>query len=823
MSKYICIHGHFYQPPRENAWLEQVERQDSAYPYHDWNQRITGECYAQNASARILSGNKIRNIISNYAHISFNFGPTLLLWMEQNDPEIYQAILSSDKSSQEHFSGHGAALAQCYNHMIMPLANERDQRTQVIWGIKDFLYRFGRYPEGMWLPETAADTATLEALADQGIKFTILSPRQAKAVRVIGKDEWTTLGDSEINTREPYLCHLPSGNTIHIFFYDGWVSKAVAFEGLLNNGEYFAAQLMKGFEDGGENNQLVNVATDGETYGHHHKKGDMALAYCLKCLHEKKMATLTIYAEYLEKFPPRREVKIHENSSWSCIHGVERWRSDCGCCSGYQGHWNQKWRAPLRGALEWLRDNLAQIYEEQMKPFVNDPWQTRDAYIDVVLNRSPKTIEEFCVRHLKEGVPVESVRQTMLKSLEMQRHAMFMFTSCGWFFDEVSGIETVQVLQYAARAIQLAEELSSIALEKTFLHLLERVPSNIPEYGNASAVYMKFVKPGVLDLKRVGAHYAISSLIKNYTRETDIYCYKVSHKQFKRLRLGGQQIVYGRVIISSKITSESEDLYFAFLHLGDHNIIGGIKTVTDPRLVDELQVLLTDYFERSDIATTIELIKSHFRDHSYSIWHLFKDEQKKLLDYVYKGSIEQIESSLRHITDKHYPIIQVSRRLGLPIPMLLAETGRITLNYDLTKRLKASLIDCSRIAELIRHAHAWQLSIDRTTIAFLVHNRIDELMVDFAVNPESPKMLLVLRDLIESVAPLNLELAPRKAQNILFFTRPELIGQKQEAARRGDPEAEKWIKAYIAVCEYLHVERFSHADSPVHIQDTIQS
>ena len=335
MEKYVCIHGHFYQPPRENPWLEEVELQDSAYPYHDWNEKITDECYRQNAASRILGPDKkIIDIVSNYLSISFDFGPTLLSWLQYHSPDVYQSVIDADKKSMKIFSGHGCAIAQAYNHIIMPLANSRDKRTQVIWGIRDFEYHFGRKPEGMWLPETSADLETLDICADNGIKFTILSPHQARRFRKIGTENWTNIEREKIDTTQPYLCRLPSGRTINLFFYHGPTANEVAGGRLLQNGEVFARKLAWIFNQNEGEPQLAHIAVDGETFGHHHSFSDMALAYCLHYTKTKNLAKITIYGEYLEKFPSALEVDIYENSSWSCSHGVERWRSNCGCCYG---------------------------------------------------------------------------------------------------------------------------------------------------------------------------------------------------------------------------------------------------------------------------------------------------------------------------------------------------------------------------------------------------------------------------------------------------------------------------------------------------------
>ncbi|MGH9674513.1 MAG: DUF3536 domain-containing protein, partial [Bryobacteraceae bacterium] len=442
MERYVCIHGHFYQPPRENPWLEAIELQDSAYPYHDWNERITAECYAPNGASRILdSEDRIRRIVNNYSKISFNFGPTLLAWIGQECPLLYQSILAADRESSERFSGHGSAMAQVYNHMILPLANARDKRTQVLWGIRDFEHRFRRRPEGLWLAETAVDLETLDLLAEMGIRFTILSPHQASRVRAAGGRAWKDVSGGRIDPTTAYRIRLPSRRSLALFFYDGPISKAAAFENLLDRGDHLAQRLCTVFSDTRTWPQLAHIATDGETYGHHRRHADMALAYALHHLEANSLATLTNYGEFLEKHQPTQEVQILEKSSWSCIHGVERWKSNCGCTSGTHTGWHQNWRAPLREALDWLRDRLAERFEQEAPAILRKPWQARNAYIEVILDRSPETIGRFFDCHSSRPLRPEE-RMRALKMLELQRHAMLMYTSCGWFFDELSGIET---------------------------------------------------------------------------------------------------------------------------------------------------------------------------------------------------------------------------------------------------------------------------------------------------------------------------------------------------------------------------------------------
>lgn len=504
-EKFVCIHGHFYQPPRENAWTERVDRQPSAAPFHDWNERIDRECYLPNAVARIQNHEDfIIDLVNNYEQISFNFGPTLLSWMEINAITTYQKILEADKVSAQKFGGHGNAIAQVYSHLIMPLTNDRDRETQVIWGIQDFEYRFRRKPEGMWLAETAVDTTTLEILAKHGIRFTILAPGQARAVRPVGDHHWQPIHPDGLETRRPYWCQLPSGKKIALFFYNGAVAHDVAFNGVLHSGKEFSSRLLSSFSAERTENQLVHIATDGETYGHHHRFGEMALADCLLEIKKAGEVQITNYGQFLEKYPPTWEVLIHENTSWSCAHGVERWRANCGCHAGGQPGWTQIWRAPLRQTLDWLRDQLASISEQESRGLLGDVWSARNDFIRVVLDRKLTTEDAFLHSHAVKPIN-EAEKTKCLKIMEMQRHAMQMYTSCGWFFNEISGIETIQILQYAYRAIVLAKEVSGVDLKEVFLKKLEAIPSN--KYPNARVVVEHFVLEHTQNSERFEVKY----------------------------------------------------------------------------------------------------------------------------------------------------------------------------------------------------------------------------------------------------------------------------------------------------------------------------
>lgn len=492
MSNYVCIHGHFYQPPRENPFTGEVPVQPTAAPWHDWNARITEESYAANARARILGGDgEVLREIDNYQRISFDFGPTLLSWLEQGDPDTYRAVIDADVASALRFGGHGSAMAQAYNHAILPLSNTRDKVTQVRWGIADFRHRFGRDPEGMWLPETAVDMESLDVLAREGIRFTILSPYQAAGVES-DDGSWAEVRDGSIDTRSPYRVDLGEGRTIAIFFYDGPLSREIAFDGLLEDGNALAGRLLGSIGEPGEDPRLAHVATDGETYGHHHRHGEMALAVSLEAIDASPDASLTNYSEYLAAHPPRREVAIAEDTSWSCAHGVERWRADCGCKTGREPTGHQRWREPLRSALDWLRDELTGPFEDLGGEWLADPWQARDDYISIVLGGPT---DPFIDEHARPGVDTEG-RRRALGLLEIQEHAMLMYTSCGWFFDDISGLEAVFVLRHAGRVCELARDVIGVDLEPELMARLERAPSNLEDV-DGRVVYEREVSPFV--------------------------------------------------------------------------------------------------------------------------------------------------------------------------------------------------------------------------------------------------------------------------------------------------------------------------------------
>ena len=808
MERYVCIHGHFYQPPRENPWLEAIELQVSAYPYHDWNERITAECYEPNASSRILDEEgRIVMIVNNYAHVSSNVGPTLLSWMEYKAPSVYQAIVDVDGESQGERSGHGNALAQPYNHLIMPLANGRDKHTQALWGIRDFEHRFGRRPEGMWLPETAVDLETLEVLSELGIRFTILAPHQAGRVRPMAGGDWQDVGGGTIDPSMPYELRLPSGRSMALFFYNESIARAVAFEGLLSSGDAFARRIEGAFSGENERPQLVHIATDGETYGHHHRHGDMALAYALHSIESHDIARITNYAEYLDRYPPTHEVEIVENTSWSCTHGVERWRSNCGCNAGRNPRWNQAWREPLRRAMDWLRDQLAPRFEEKGKGLLKDPWAARDDYIWVILDRSPESVERFLGEHaarpLNEAEKIEA-----LKLLELQRQAMLMFTSCGWFFDELSGLETVQVIQYAGRAIQLATELFGDDIEEGFLKLLEEASSNIRAYGNGRRIYERFVRPAMVDLPKVAAHWAVNSLFEGYNEQARAYCYVLDIDDYVLREAGRVRLAMGRVHVSSEITHESADLCFGLLHFGDHNLSGGVRAYQGDDAYRAMVHEVQEVFDVADFPEVVRLIDRHFGSSSYSLRNLFRDEQRKALEYILESTLSDIEAVYRGVFDQNCPLMRFLADLGQPLPRAFRAAAEFILNIDLRRAFEEEDPDIDRVSALLDSAEMWQVEMDTAGLGYALEHTIERLSQELLAQPTELALLQRLAGVVGMAQSLPfdpLEVDFAKAQNAYYRVLQSTYPQVRDGAERVGEEAEAWLSLFRELGERLSV------------------
>jgi alpha-amylase/alpha-mannosidase (GH57 family) len=747
-GRFVAIHGHFYQPPRENPWLEAVEVQDSAAPYHDWNERVTAECYAPNTAARRVGpNNRILDIVNNFEKISFNIGPTLLSWLDRHRPDVYRDILEADRRSAQARNGHGNAIAQVYNHMILPLASRRDKVTQVLWGRRDFEERFERDPEGMWLPETAVDNESLEILTDAGMRFTILAPHQAWRVRRIGTEAWQEVND-RVDPSRPYLWRGPGGRTLTVFFYDGPISRAIAFENALDRGENLVARLKGGFAADRDGVQLVHCATDGESYGHHKQFGDMALAAAIAQIEADGFAVLTNYGAFLATQPPAFEVQIRELTSWSCAHGVERWRSDCGCKT--RADWHQRWRGPLREALDWLRDQIDAFYESRASALLKNPWEARDAYIDVILDRSPDGLATWLARHRR--VLLDAAAQVETRQLlEMERHRLLMYTSCGWFFDDISALEPTQILKYAAMALQYLRDLGGGDVEDEFVRRLEAAPTNVSVFANGGDVYRALIRPAVVDLRRVVAHYAISGLVEEYPDDAPVYAWRIQRLDDAGDNYDGSRLRTGRVQVTSAITGESRNLLYTVLHFGGHDFSCGIRPYEDSAAYDMTKAdLLRRYTQRS-VADMVRGLDEHFPEGLFSLTHLFLEQRRHVLAGAMQAVLDKYKQTYRQVWEESRKLVQYLRQADAPIPEVL----RITATYALEEELVAELRRVAgaaalpeRVFEVSGEARSLGLELDsaaaRPLVRLMVGQSLDALAEGVTAERVTAVVTLVL-------------------------------------------------------------------------------
>ncbi|NET36475.1 MAG: DUF3536 domain-containing protein [Cyanothece sp. SIO1E1] len=696
LGVYVTVHGHFYQPPRENPYLDSIERQPSATPFHDWNQRIHHECYRPNAFARVLNDQgEVIKIVNNYEYLSFNIGPTLMNWLERYDLETYQRILAADRQSCDRLNGHGNAIAQVYNHIIMPLANERDRRTQIRWGKADFSSRFGRDPEGMWLAETAVDYPTLAALVDEGIRFIILAPSQAQRCRLLPSGEnpdpqWHEVGGNQIDPTRPYRCFLPdrhaAPNYIDIFFYDGPISRDMGFNDVLSSSQHFAQRIGQAVRGDRKPAQLVSVATDGETFGHHKSGTEKALAYALVEEFPKQGWTVTNYAHYLSLNSPTWEVELKPVTAWSCAHGVDRWQDDCGCGGG--GDWHQQWRRPLRETLDWLRDQLIEVYVEVGAKFFSDPWLARDEYIQILRDRSSTQVDQFLTRHQTHALS-EAEQIDALRLLEMQRHALFMYTSCGWFFDEISRPEGTQILRYASRAIELAGDVAGIQLESEFLDRLAAAPSNVETFRDGADIYRRLVNPAQIAMEQVAAHYAISSLFTSYPQAHRIYCYTTHKLDYQMQRMGTLTLAVGQLQLISEITREQIDLMFAVLHLGGWDFHCCIQPFSGRRSYSAIKSKLFAVLEQASAAQTILAMSEIFGDRSYSLQDLFAEERHRIMRLLSNETLTRLDQLYTQVYRDNYGILMAFQRDHLEVPQELRVAAEIALSHRALVSIRA--------------------------------------------------------------------------------------------------------------------------------------
>lgn len=823
---FVVIHGHFYQPPRENPWTQTVPSQESARPYHDWNERITAECYKPNTRARVLDEHdKIVNVANNFCHINFNVGPTLFTWLEQAHPDIYQNIIEADQVSCQQNHGHGNAIAQVYNHIIMPLANNRDQTTQIIWGIREFRHRFGRQPESVWLPETGINDDTVTCLIEQGVKYIILSPTQAQRVRTIGEQDWADVSENAIDTTQPYRLFLrarpgrssdeaeaphtgatpadmssethraeseaetpdeTSGRYLDVFFYDGALSNDISFNHLLQDPNALTQRVQELAANSPHAQMLIHVATDGEIYGHHESSGAMSLATLLTAKLPSLNIEVTNYGRYLELFPPTREVELkpgseqREGTAWSCAHGVGRWYRDCGCCVDNPPGWNQKWRTPLRKGFDRLRDALAALFERVGGPLLHDPWAARDDYIDCILDPSEQTLHTFLDRHAAHPLN-DDERSLVLRLLEAQKYSLYTYTSCAWFFNDISGLEPIQNMRYAARAIQLVEGLADQDVEALLLKALQDAASNMPEFGTGQDIYEKYVKPDVYTPERAVNQVLLEQLVRRkssagnqsgkkrkapplVTRDEQqkhsytLRCLELVTWQDLLKKTSGEQkedesppdtsvdvsslanVYSGTFQVTESATRQTWKLVFTVFMDHEMQPVSYLKSLDQDQdfsgvTSDLLRDAPQDIIQGDIVKLAAFLEQSGLQ--RYSLADFYPEDQEALFATMLQEYGQRIETHIETVYNDSLELLEYLTSMHLQVPAKFHASAEFSLAYHLMIEMEkltskevgdySPALLCAALHKVLRLAETHQLTLDRK----LLQHRLSEALVHY--------------------------------------------------------------------------------------------
>ena len=803
-KKQIIIHGHFYQPPRENPWTASIDMQESAAPFHDWNARVAAECYVPNARSRVLDENgRVLDVVNNYEYLSFNFGPTLLSYLEEYQPETYKRILTADQLSQKRL-GFGNAMAQVYNHMIMPLANERDRQTQIAWGAFDFEKRYQRKPDGMWLAETAVNHQVMTDLARNDIRFTILAPSQAAAIRPLGHNEWTDVSQATIPTDRAYLVKTDAGD-IAVFFYHATISQAVAFEHLLRNAATFADRIQQSFDL--EQNSLVIIATDGESYGHHEPMGDMCLAYLATRELEQHGLSLTNPASYLHENPPSWEVKLKagqddRGTAWSCAHGVDRWREDCGCSTGGPPNWNQRWRAPLRKSFDVLRNRLDHIYEAQSKTLLKDPWAARDDYIQVLLKRDVGAINRFFDRHATIQLDADQTA-TVFRLLEMQHHGMLMYTSCGWFFAELSGLEATQNLRYFARAAQLGELLAGKPITTEAFGVLKEARSNIPQMGSGLSVLSRFVHPSMLTPSKVAVHQAIRALIENQSASDQLYGYHITIHSEQRLARNQFDSFAGRLTVAAERTAEGGTFEVAVIAGSELRLRAFVRSFSSDRIGFSADELLRTVENLGFAKACLELADRF--EEELSLKQMLPELRLLYMRNRINPVLDELGSTFDHLYKKHEGLLYGLEPLGVNLPKalqpLVAYAASRKLEQLIERELDSDTLDKS--AGLCKTLRSLGVRLRRGRASAIVNSYL-EVKLSQVIEQVDLAQAVVFQSILDQARSMDLEIDEAPLQNKVFDNLEPLLAQLLDPNRPGG----SWNNAaqtLILLAEHLNL------------------
>jgi alpha-amylase/alpha-mannosidase (GH57 family) len=789
----LVVHGHFYQPPRENPWTDDIEYQPSAHPFPNWNERIERECYRPNAFARIVDNyGRVERIVNNYSLINFNFGATLLAWLERFHPVTYARILEADRTSAAQRGGHGNAIAQGYHHSILPLCNERDRRTEIRWGLADFRQRFKREPESLWLPETACNDATLGALIDEGLKYVILSPFQAERVRPTGSDIWLSVVDGQLDTTVPYryLHRDGSGRSLAIFFYDGQLAKAIAFDGVLASSHMLLDRFDRSVP-AADGKGVVHVATDGESYGHHFKFGDRCLAYALEVEAAARGFRVTNYGEFLARHAPEFEVEIKagvdgEGTAWSCAHGVGRWTRDCSCHASAPEGWNQKWRAPLREALNYVRDEAARVFAEQGAELFRDPWRARDDYAELLCDPQRRQRAEFLERQAGRALS-DTEQERALTLLELQRGSLLMFTSCGWFFNDISGIETVQVLKYAARVMDFMGELQAKSPRAGFLERLAAAESNVKKHGSGADIFREMVEPARVTPQRIAASLAISRLVDHSEQDGEIAGHTFSLTDFRHEQHGRLALATGRLVLRAAATGKRLDFAVAAMHVGDIDFYCVLKEFPGADAFAEATEKLWSQFRTGSVLMLLRLMQENFGPADFNLEHLLPEGRQRIYEIVFGRMVGRFSEQYEYLYEENRRNIEMLQQAGFHLPEELRAAAEFTVMRRLERELhnfeqqndRAAFREALKIAnEVARLGYR----LDRTSMRRKFENLIVATVRAVLNEPQAENYEAALA-LIDLADKLSLHANLERAQEIVYeaVQRDRALGARMES------------------------------------------
>jgi hypothetical protein len=768
---HLVVHGHFYQPPRENPWTEVVPVEPSAAPHHDWNERITEECYRPNGWARVVDdAGRVVDVVSTYEHLSFNVGPTLLSWLEAEQPDVYERILEADRAARR-------AIAQAYGHAILPLCNERDLRTQLRWGIADFVHRFGRRPEGMWLPETAVNEVVLACLAEEGIRFTILAPGQVEAVRPLAgtEDDWRDV-DGHLDTSRPFRWEHPQHPGLHIelVVYDGSLSHDLAFAGVPS--QALVARALAHARPGDD--VLVCAATDGETFGHHHHFAERGVAYALTVEAARRGVATPRLADLIEEHPPTHQARVR-TSAWSCVHGVARWMADCGCHTGGEPGWTQAWRSPLRHALDVLRDHVTDVTERAGTRMLKDPWAARDAYVEVLLGATP--LDAFVAEHVT-GDPVEA-----LTLLEAQRHALLMYTSCGWFFNDLAGIETLQILRYAARCLDLLAELGEPGPEQRVLDILATARSNHPDEGDGLAIWERHVAPSRVDAGRVVAHLALVELLGDVSPgagdgrarmragedAAELGGHVVERGPHLVLDRGGLSVCAGEVTLTHRRTRRRSRHAYAAVHLGGLEVFGATRPLDV--FVDvgaDLDAVRRAVEHGERVTTLLREVVSRFGPREFGLESALPDAAGQIVARAAEDLVDRFAATFEQLHADHGSTFRALARAGYPLPRELRAPVEVALTRRFESLLAEAVVEGTPAAfvpavSLARSARAEGISVGSPRTTALVARAVERAVTE-AVAAATFEAIDVAVEVVDLAHQLDLSAPLQRSQELVF-------------------------------------------------------